>query len=47
MTFAALDLEPAEGQPESGWELNVAVGRSLTDATPQRWLVKAIVGRAF
>jgi hypothetical protein len=47
LTFAAFDLEPAVGQAESGWELNVAVGRSLTDATPQRWLVKAIVGRAF
>jgi hypothetical protein len=47
LTFAVLDLEPAEGQPESRWELNVALGRSLTDATPQRWLVKAILGRAF
>jgi hypothetical protein len=47
LTFAVLDLEPAEGQPESPWELNLALGRSLTDATPQRWLVKAIVGRTF
>jgi hypothetical protein len=47
VTFAVFDLEPAEGQAESGWELNLAVGRSLTDATPQRWIVKAIVGRAF
>jgi hypothetical protein len=47
VTFVAFDLEPAPGQSESDWELNVAVGRSLTDATPQRWLVKAIVGRAF
>jgi hypothetical protein len=47
VTFAVFDLEPAEGQPESGWELNVAVGRSLTDVTPQRWIAKAIVGRAF
>jgi hypothetical protein len=47
LTFAAFDLEPAEGQPGSSWELNLAVGRSLTDATPQRWLVKAIVGRGF
>jgi hypothetical protein len=47
LTFAVLDLEPAAGEPESPWELNVAVGRSLTDATPQRWLLKAIVGRAF
>jgi hypothetical protein len=47
MTFAVFDLEPAVGQPESSWELNVAVGRSWTDATPQRWIVKTIVGRAF
>ncbi len=47
LTFAVVDLEPAQGQPESPWELNLAVGRSLTDATPQRWLLKAIVGRAF
>jgi hypothetical protein len=47
VTFVAFDLEPAPGQAESPWELNVAVGRSFTDATPQRWLVKAIVGRAF
>jgi len=47
LTFAVLDLEPAQGQPESRWELNVGVGRSLTDATPQRWMVKAIVGRSF
>jgi hypothetical protein len=47
VTFAVFDLEPPVGQPESAWELNLAVGRSLTDATPQRWLVKAIVGRAF
>jgi hypothetical protein len=47
LTFAALDLEPAEDQRASPWEVNLAVGRSLTDATPQRWLVKAIVGRGF
>lgn len=47
MTFVVFDLEPREGMPESGWELNVALGRSLTDATPQRWLAKAIVGRSF
>jgi hypothetical protein len=47
LSFTAFDLEPAEGQPPSPWELNVAVGRSLTHATPQRWLLKAIVGRAF
>jgi hypothetical protein len=47
VSFAVFDLEPAEGQPGTGWELNAAIGRSLTDATPQRWLAKVIVGRAF
>jgi hypothetical protein len=47
MTFAVFDLEAPEGLPDSGWELNIAIGRSLTDATPQRWIAKAIVGRAF
>jgi hypothetical protein len=47
VTFAVFDLEAPEGQPESAWELNVAIGRSLTDVTPQRWLAKVIVGRAF
>jgi hypothetical protein len=47
MTFAVFDLEPAEGKPESGWELNIALGRSLTESTPQRWLAKVILGRAF
>jgi hypothetical protein len=47
VTFAVFDLEPAEGQPAGAWELNVAVGRSWTDVTPQRWIAKAIVGRGF
>jgi hypothetical protein len=32
---------------EEDWELNVGIGRSLTDATPQQWILKTIVGRAF
>jgi hypothetical protein len=47
LTFAAFDLEPPVGQPAGAWELNLGVGRSLTAATPQRWVMKAIVGRAF
>jgi hypothetical protein len=47
LTFAVLDLEPPVGAPPGAWEINLAVGRALTQATPQRWLVKAIVGRAF
>jgi hypothetical protein len=29
------------------WELNVGLGRALTDSTPQQWIGKVIVGRAF
>ena len=47
LTFLVFDLEPAEGKPPLPWELNLAVGRALTEETPQRWLIKAIVGRAF
>ena len=47
VTFVVFDLEPAHGQSPLPWELNIAVGRGLTDATPQKWLVKAIVGRSF
>ncbi len=47
LTFLAFDLEPASGKPPSPWELNVGVGRALTDATAQTWLLKAIVGRSF
>jgi len=38
----------AEAAEDDGdWELNVGIGRSLTDATPQHWILKTIVGRAF
>jgi hypothetical protein len=47
LTFAVLDLEPPVGGTASVWELNLAVGRGLTDATPQRWIVKTILGRSF
>lgn len=51
LLFATFDLAEPKNRPatagESPWELNVGVGRSLTDATPARWIVKAIVGRAF
>lgn len=51
LLLAVFDLEeptraaaPAGGSP---WELNVGIGGGLTSATPQHFLVKAIVGRAF
>jgi hypothetical protein len=51
LVFATFDLVEPVGQPEgqgaNPWELNLGVGRSLTEGTPSRWLVKAIVGRAF
>ena len=38
----------AEGDAEAdGWELNVALGRGLTDATPAQWITKLIMGHAF
>lgn len=45
--FAVFDLEPPPGAAESPWEVNVGLGRSLTTATPQQWLLKGIVGRSF
>jgi len=36
-----------EEEEEEEWELNVGLGRGLTTATPQQWILKAIVGRAF
>jgi hypothetical protein len=49
LMVATFDLVPPKGAPEdpNGWELNAGLGRSLTDATPSHWLIKAIVGRAF
>jgi len=47
LMFAVLDWEAPEGQPAGPWELNLGVGRALTDVTPQRWIAKAIVGRSF
>jgi hypothetical protein len=47
LTFVAFDLAPRAGAPDSPWELNVALGKSLTDATPQHWILKAIVGHSF
>lgn len=47
ITFLAFDLEPRAGGAPSAWELNVAVGHGWTAATPQDWIVKAIVGRSM
>jgi hypothetical protein len=55
LLFAAVDLvEPghhasAEGTQAaaSPWELNLAAGGALTDATGQHVIVKAIIGRSF
>jgi hypothetical protein len=54
LLFAVLDLAgPPEPTAEessgaaSEWELNLAFGAGLTDATPQHAIVKAIVGRSF
>jgi hypothetical protein len=49
LMFLTVDCANPKGHagPESPWALNVGVGYGLTEATPQRWIVKAIVGRSF
>jgi hypothetical protein len=47
--FYTFDLKPPKGQEEnkSPWELNVAIGRGLTNNTGAQWIAKAIMGRSF
>jgi hypothetical protein len=51
LVFGVFDLaHPAgyvEKEGEGEWELNVAVGRGLTDGTGPEWIAKSIVGRSF
>lgn len=58
LLFLTLDLAEAasdsaassqELKPEAAgeWEFNLGFGRGLTEATPQHWILKTIVGRAF
>lgn len=53
LLFLTIDLtEPADkgtsaDSEEESWEFNLGIGRGLTDATPQHWILKSIVGRAF
>jgi hypothetical protein len=49
LLFLTFDLAEAaqDSAAEHPWELNVGIGRSLTEATPQRWIAKAIVGYSF
>lgn len=50
LLFAAFDLEPPPGaspQDVFPWELNVGLGKALTQVTGPQWVVKAIVGRSF
>lgn len=50
LAFGIFDLKSPKGakeEEESGWELNVGVGRSLTEATGAHWIIKTIVGKAF
>ena len=58
LLFLTFDLAEAAAQQappaandgeaeEESWELNLGIGRGLTDATPQNWIAKAIFGRAF
>jgi len=45
--YAAFDLAPPAGGPEPDWELNIGLGRGLTEGSPNAWIAKAIVGRSF
>ncbi len=50
LLFGVFDLTPPAGSepsPSGDWELNVGVGRALTEATGPQWIVKSIFGRAF
>ena len=48
IAYATLDLAAAkDGSHDSGWELNLGVGRGLTSGTSADWEVKSIVGRGF
>ncbi|HEY3358538.1 MAG TPA: hypothetical protein VGQ83_35145 [Polyangia bacterium] len=47
LLFAAFDVAPPAGVAPSPWGLNFGVGLGLTDATPQRCILKAIVTRMF
>ncbi len=48
LLFATFDLaDPAKSEVEQPWELNVGFGKGLTDVTPQQWILKTIIGRAF
>jgi len=44
MTAPAPKDAHTESEP---WEFNLGLGRGLTDATPQHYIVKAIFGKAF
>jgi hypothetical protein len=45
---AALPPRPVNASSyDNEWEFNLGVGRSLTDATPQHWIIKTILGRSF
>lgn len=42
-----VQAEKAGEEEAEPWELNVGLGRGLSDATPQQWILKAIFGKAF
>jgi hypothetical protein len=47
MLYAVFDLASPAGVDSNGWELNVGLGRALTDGSPSTWSAKAIVGHSF
>lgn len=46
-THAEAPADNAKAATSDPWEFNLGIGRGLSDATPQKWIVKAIFGKAF
>jgi hypothetical protein len=50
LVFGVFDLATPANAPENeedDWEINIAVGRGLTDGTGPTWILKTIIGKAF
>jgi hypothetical protein len=48
LAFVVFDLVPPKGEaPPDPWELDVGFGHGFTDATPQQWIAKMIIGKGF
>jgi hypothetical protein len=45
--FSSEQTRQAEQPDNESWEMNVGIGRGLTDSTPQKWIIKTILGKSF